>query len=290
MRSAQRVALAVAQSLAAAVGAFALGARPPKAVGTPEPGAASEVDTPVPGRAAISAHCALRVFFICLLLFVPGIAVAEEGLLPSARVIVLVRHGNYLPDPSADPELGPHLTALGVAQAKLAGPRLAKLGRFDALYVSPLQRARDTAAAMQKDFPGHAFTVLPDLAECTPPSRLARVMAGEPPADLEACRARLDRLFTARFVPAQGQPRQELYVCHGNVIRYLVTRALGVDETAWLSMSVGHTSITRIRIEPDGRMQVLSVGDVGHVPVYMQTGASGDGEGTLAAPKAAKLR
>lgn len=232
----------------------------------------------------------LRIFGICLLL-VSGLACAQEPAVPAARIIVLVRHGNYLPDANADPALGPHLSALGVEQAKLAGPRLARLGLFDALYVSPLQRARDTAAAMQKDFPGQSFTVLPDLEECTPPTRVERIMASEKQADLETCRAQLDRVFAAHFVPAEGQPRHELYVCHGNVIRYLVTRALGVDPTAWLSMSVGHTSIARIRIEPDGRMQVLSVGDVGHIPVDMQTGASGDGEGRiLPAPKKAAMR
>lgn len=232
----------------------------------------------------------LRIAWICLLLLVSASADAAEALAPAARVIVLVRHGNYLPDPAADPKLGPHLTALGVAQARRAGPRLAGLGHFDALYVSPLQRARDTAAAMQKDFPGQTFEVLPDLEECTPPTRVARIMDAEKQADLQACRAQLDRIFTTHFIPADGQPRQELYVCHGNVIRYLVTRALGVDEAAWLSMSVGHASITRIRIESDGRMQVLSVGDVGHLPGFMQTGASGDGEGSLVAPKAAKAR
>ena len=231
-----------------------------------------------------------RILGACLLLLASFAPRAAEPAAAPARIIVLVRHGNYLPDPTADPKLGPHLSPLGVAQARLAGPRLARLGLFDALYVSPLQRARDTAQAMRKDFPGQAFTVLPDLEECTPPTRVAPIMAGEKQVELEACRAQLDRLFTTHFIPPDGHARQELYVCHGNVIRYLVTRALGVDETAWLSMSVGHTSITRIRIEADGRMQVLSVGDVGHVPVYMQTGASGDGEGSLVAPKAAKAR
>ena len=231
-----------------------------------------------------------RIFASFLLLML-GLDCAAELPTPAARVIVLVRHGNYLPDAKADPKFGPHLSALGVEQAKLVGPRLAGMGHFDALYVSPLQRARDTAAAMQKDFPSQSFAVLPDLEECTPPTRVERIMAGEKQADLGACKAQLERVFAAHFLPAEGRPRQELYVCHGNVIRYLVTRALGVDETAWLSMSVGHTSITRIRVEADGSMQVLSVGDVGHVPVDMQTGASGDGEGQISpASKKAAMR
>ena len=43
----------------------------------------------------------------------------------------------------------------------------------------------------------------------------------------------------------------------------------------------GHASITRIRIAPDGSMQVIAVGDVGHLPPNLQTGASGDPERSL---------
>jgi serine/threonine-protein phosphatase PGAM5 len=68
------------------------------------------------------------------------------------------------------------------------------------------------------------------------------------------------------------------------VIRYLVTRALGVDSEAWLEMSVGNASITEIRVEPDGRFKVIAVGDVGHLPPAMLSGATGDGERNLAIP------
>jgi serine/threonine-protein phosphatase PGAM5 len=206
----------------------------------------------------------------------------EAAAEPAFRTIVLVRHGHYAPDPSADPRLGPHLSALGVAQARLAGARLAGLPvRFDKLYASPLQRARDTAASIAADLPGRPFQLEDDLAECTPPSREKRVAASEKPADLAACQRQLERLYAAHFRPAEGASSTELYVCHGNVIRYLTTRALGVDPTAWLSMSIGHASITRIRIAPDGSMQVIAVGDVGHLPPNLQTGASGDPERNL---------
>jgi serine/threonine-protein phosphatase PGAM5 len=205
------------------------------------------------------------------------------------RTIVLVRHGHYAPDPAADPALGPHLSPLGVAQAHLVGARLAGLpARFDARYASPLQRARDTAAVIAGDATGPAFEVLDDLAECTPPTRDARVMAHEKITQLAACREQLERLFAARFRPADGADRTELYVCHGNVIRYLVTRALGVDPTAWLALSVGHASITRIRVAPDGSMQVIAVGDTGHLPPNLLTGAGGDAERSLAIPALAR--
>jgi serine/threonine-protein phosphatase PGAM5 len=204
---------------------------------------------------------------------------------PAARTIYLVRHGEYVADASADPKLGPGISPLGVAQAHLVGARLAGLPvAFDAMYVSPMQRARDTAAIIAQDFPGRSFTVLDDLAECTPPTRDAKLMAGETPADLAACSAQLDRVFAKYFQPATGSERTELFVCHGNVIRSLVVRALGVDPDAWLTMSVGHASITRIRIAADGRIKVISVGDVGHLPPNLLTGATGDPDRNLAIP------
>lgn len=224
-------------------------------------------------------------FALAVTLFSAATAAEPPATAPAPREIVLVRHGNYAPDASVDETIGPPLSPIGVAQARLAGARLhGELMQPDGLYVSPMQRARDTAAAIGAEFPGRDFEVLDDLAECTPPTRRADIMAKEKPEDAAACKARLDRLFAARFRPAQGAARTEVFVCHGNVIRYLVTRALGVDGMAWLEMSVGHASLTRIRIEPDGRFKVIAVGDVGHIPVNLRTGASGDAERSLALP------
>jgi serine/threonine-protein phosphatase PGAM5 len=223
-----------------------------------------------------------KLLLSVFLLLASTFALAAETAAPAARTIILVRHGQYVPDPAADPKLGPHISPLGVAQAHLVGARLAALPvRFDALYVSPLQRARDTAAIVAEDFPGRQFTVVDDLAECTPPTRDAKIAATEKPEDIAACQSQLERVFSTYFRPADGKERTELFVCHGNVIRYLVTRALGVDAKAWLGMSVGHGSITRIRIEANGSMKLISVGDVGHLPPNLLTGASGDPERSL---------
>lgn len=212
-------------------------------------------------------------------------AVAAQPVASSARNIILVRHGNYVADSVADPRLGPGLSPLGVAQSHLTGARLASMPvKFDALYVSPLQRARDTAAIIAGDFPGRTFTVLDDLEECTPPTRRSEATKDEKPEDLAACKAQLDRLFEAHFKPAQGAERTEMYVCHGNVIRYLTTHALGVDTQAWLEISVHHASITRIRVEADGHFKVIAVGDSGHMPENLLTGATGDSPRDLAIP------
>jgi serine/threonine-protein phosphatase PGAM5 len=210
---------------------------------------------------------------------------AEPAAPPSAaKTIVLVRHGHYAPDEKADPELGPALTSIGVAQARLAGARLAALPfQFDALLASPLTRAYETARVIAEDL-GRELEVVNDLAECTPPTWRTAVVAEEKPEEMAACEAKLDKLFSERFRPATGAERRELLVCHGNVIRYLVTKALKVDTKAWLEMSVSHASLTKIRVEPDGTFKVIAVGDVGHLPPNLVTGATGDPDRSLVVP------
>lgn len=220
--------------------------------------------------------------FLALLVGALAPAQAADG---PVHTLVLVRHGNYAPDPSVDENIGPHLSPIGVAQAHLAANALAALPRFDGLYASPMQRARDTAAVIgADDFPDRKFEVVDDLAECTPPTPLGEVAKTEPPADMAACKARLDRLYARFFTAANDQDRSDLLVCHGNVIRYLVTRALGVDTGAWLAMSIGNASITTIRIDADGRAHVIAVGDVGHIPPRLRTSAWGDPPRDLAIP------
>lgn len=205
----------------------------------------------------------------------------------AARTLYLVRHGQYdQADPRPD-DVGRGLVPIGVAQARLLGARLRSLGiAFDRFDASPMTRARQTAEVLRDDLPGLALGIVPELAECTPPTRRAEIVADDDPADLATCAARLDRVFAERFVPAGDRDRHELVVAHGNVIRYLVTRALGVDTAAWLEMSVHNASLTVIRVEPDGRFKVLAVGDSGHLPPAFTTGATGDPDRGLEAPAA----
>ncbi|HSM14759.1 MAG TPA: histidine phosphatase family protein [Thermoanaerobaculia bacterium] len=203
-----------------------------------------------------------------------------------ARTIWLVRHGQYDHDDPRDEAVGKGLVPIGVAQARLLGARLRATGvAFDAFDSSPLTRARQTAEVLAADLPGLALRIVPEIAECTMATRRAEIVADEDPEEMKACAEKIDRFFAERFVPAPDRERHELVVCHGNVIRYLVTRALGVDTTAWLEMSVHNASLTVIRVEADGRFKVIAVGDSGHLPPSMLTGATGDPDRDLEVPK-----
>ena len=225
----------------------------------------------------------IRQGWVAGLLFASSLMAQEAVLPPAARTILIVRHGAYTADP-ADTSPGPGLTPLGVAQARLVAARLAAIGTVDAVYSSPMTRAHETARVIAGSLRGVTVRTLNDLAECTPRSRRAEILAREKAEDMAACESKLDALFARLFVPSRGAERRELLVCHGNVTRYLVTKALGVPTDAWLEMSVAHASITQIRVEPDGRFRVISVGDSGHIPPNLLTGAVGMSDKSLVAP------
>ena len=71
---------------------------------------------------------------------------------PSSTLFLLVRHGltpttgKILPGRAS----GLHLAEAGLAQAQAAADRIAALKQVDAIYSSPLERARETAAPIAK--------------------------------------------------------------------------------------------------------------------------------------------
>jgi len=209
---------------------------------------------------------------------VPG---ASEAL--HSRTLYLIRHGSYDEHAEAAPEKGPGLTALGIAQARLVAGRLrAASVHFDSITSSTLTRAEQTAAVIHESLPDVPLTEQSALVECAPPSTVE--LHGENLDEATACAKRLDEVFRDRFKPSVGAEVNEVIVAHGNVIRYLVAKALGVDTRHWAAMSVAHTSLTIIRVRRDGRMVVLAVGDVGHLPPNLQSWG-GKADPQLTVPK-----
>lgn len=222
---------------------------------------------------------------------IAGLCAASLGLLQGAmaaesnfvRTVYLVRHGTYVPDPKVAAEPGPGLTPLGIAQARLTGARLAGMPvRFASITSSALTRAQQTAVEIRAalpDVPGSASAL---LNECTPPSSQAAADAAATAAQA-TCKQRFDTAF-ARFVaPATDADRHDVLVCHGNVIRYFLTRALAMDTRAFASFAVSNASLTILRVRRDGSMQVVAVGDAGHIPPNLQS-FGGDADPQLLTP------
>mmetsp|Transcript_17955 Transcript_17955/g.42156 ORF Transcript_17955/g.42156 Transcript_17955/m.42156 type:complete len:352 (+) Transcript_17955:54-1109(+) len=74
-------------------------------------------------------------------------------------------------------------------------------------------------------------------------------------------------------VEKEPEPQRvyEIYVCHMNLIRYFVMRALQLPPEAWLRLRGDNAGITEIIIHPDGRVSLSRFADVGHLPIEMVT-------------------
>merc|ERR1719334_478735 len=79
------------------------------------------------------------------------------------------------------------------------------------------------------------------------------------------------RKYFHRAEPSQEETSVDILVCHGNVIRYCVCRALQLDPQAWLRMAVHNGSITVLVIKPSGRVSLLELGGAGHFESNMLT-------------------
>ena len=191
---------------------------------------------------------------------------------PGVHYVYLVRHGIYDRDTSAtDDRVSNGLNVLGHEQASLVGARLASLGvKFDRLISSEFLRAKQTADDM-----GVLLKMAPTrdalLNECTSTSVSAAIMASEKPADLAACDSARVKCWARYFVPTPEHDTYDVLVCHGNVIRWTLMRALGADTKHWSDQDSGNCSLSIIAVRPDGSIRLVMYSDVGHIPVEKQT-------------------
>lgn len=86
---------------------------------------------------------------------------------PQVTTVLLVRHGATPTTGKLLPGRAPglHLADTGIAQAERAAARIAELPKVAAVYASPLERARETAAPIAKAT-GHKVVVDRGLLEC----------------------------------------------------------------------------------------------------------------------------
>lgn len=197
------------------------------------------------------------------------------------RTIYLIRHGQYDHEDKRAPDIGKALVPLGIAQARLIANRLKSLPvTMNSLISSTMTRARQTAMIINKEFPDLELQQSRIIRECTPPTWREDIMDREDPENLEECTDQLETAFSEYFIPSpDNQDRNDIIICHGNVIRYLVTKVLTVDTMSWLQMTTGNCGLTVVQIKPDGSMKLISFNDMGHIPPNLRT-VAGSGSRT----------
>ena len=186
------------------------------------------------------------------------------------RSLVLVRHGRYDTEDRSAPQGG--LTDMGRAQARQIAQRQRGMA-FDAAYCSTLRRAEETAAIIAAELPGTAVQRARVLCECVPciPPAFAHYFTKTGPEEIERG-ARQSLAAYQRFFKRPGRAsRRELLVCHGNIIRSFVCRALGLPIESWLNFNTHNCGLTIIHVAGDGLRIVESFNDIGHLPAELHT-------------------
>ncbi|MFF4116124.1 histidine phosphatase family protein [Streptomyces sp. NPDC001714] len=188
--------------------------------------------------------------------------------------LLLVRHG--LPEAGVfDPGLSPEGAAQAERLAAWLGPE-----DLDALYVSPLRRARETVAPLER-LTGMTAAVVDDLREWdtdvsqpyTPPEqigaddpRAAALAEGRyedfvPDLDWDAFRARALRAMDTILDAHPGG--RVVAVCHGGITNTYLATLLGLPTMFWFHP--GYTSVSRVRRMHGGRIVLHSVNETAHM-------------------------
>ena len=194
----------------------------------------------------------------------------------ATRSIYLVRHGQYqrlAPDESESDSaveqairVDGGLTTLGIEQAKMTAQRLRSYP-ISAIYCSSLPRAVQTAEIIAQEFPGIALRRTPILRECTPcvPPFISRFFREVTSEETARAREQAEEAYGRYFKRARGKDKHEIVVCHGNLMRYFVSRALEVEPETWVRMGIFNCGISQVRISPRWT-EVVCHNDSGHLP------------------------
>ncbi|EUB57298.1 Serine/threonine-protein phosphatase PGAM5, mitochondrial [Echinococcus granulosus] len=187
----------------------------------------------------------------------------------ASRHILLVRHGQYH---YAENDSECHLTNLGRQQLDLTGRRLRQLNfPYTRIFYSTMTRAIESTDEIIKHLPGVPATPCDLIREGAPFPPEPAVFNWPPEGNVafEEDGPRIETAFTNyihRAEPTQSEDSYEILVCHGNVIRYFVCRALQLPPEAWIRMSLDHGSLTWLTIRPTGTVSLRWLGNSGHMP------------------------
>jgi serine/threonine-protein phosphatase PGAM5 len=181
--------------------------------------------------------------------------------------------------------------------------------RIKAIHVSGMARAKETAHIIASHLGGNGSVVVTDpdplLNEALPapiiPKRPDVGSLRKQQAEIRANQGRIEEAFqkyihraesavstTATVIGSTdtaGDAHEfEVIVCHGNVIRYFLMRALQLPPEAWLRFSVFNCSITYLMVQPNGYVTARLVGDTGHLSYEDTTFSGSHGYNWAAAP------
>lgn len=207
--------------------------------------------------------------------------------------IILARHGEPVVEERHDAPVNPQLSLRGQWQAQRLGDWLA-CEPIDWVITSSMRRAQQTALPLQGQL-DLAPEVVKDFDEIDRRARVYapfQVLKERFPAQWQAIQ-RQDweflgwdppEQFNARVIAAWDEllarrPGERVFVaCHGGVIGAITAHLLGTQMFQGLA-NPPFASCTRIRVESDGRVQLVSANEISHFDATRERHVGPDGEG-----------
>lgn len=194
--------------------------------------------------------------------------------------LLLIRHGLPVRIDDAGGPADPELSEEGWAQAhRLAAWYGDRREPIEAVYCSPLRRARETAMPLAEaigrevvvddelaefDRGFHFYVPLEELKEAGDP-RYRQIMSGEwdDAVEVDPDTFRQVVVGAVERVIAANPGGRVAVVCHGGVVNAYASYVLGIDST--LFFNPGYTSVSRILAARSGERSILSLNEVGHL-------------------------
>ena len=192
--------------------------------------------------------------------------------------LLIIRHGlpvrRELTEGAADPELAPQ----GREQAEHLARYLAS-ELIDAVYASPLARAKETAAPLA-ELLGMEIRISPGVAEWDQNSseyvpveelkaandpRWHAMLAGEWSSDESEDDFRTRVLESIETIVDDHRGQKVAVVCHGGIINGYLSHVLGLGEFARGFFYPNYTSINRVAAASSGERSIVTINETSHL-------------------------
>jgi len=204
--------------------------------------------------------------------------------------LIFVRHGRPEHVVEMEGSADPGLADVGHEQAQQVGTWLLN-AQIDALYVSPMQRARQTAAPFavlsgmtavvrdhlrEFDHEGSSYVPTEVLKAIDPDGYRERIASGFLDEGFDQVQFLGDVVGAVDRIVADHRGQRVAVVCHGGVINAYLGHCLGFPDDDFMRFDVDYSSISRVFVSSTFQRSIASINErphfVGHPHLAVRGG------------------
>ncbi|MCP3936754.1 MAG: histidine phosphatase family protein [Actinomycetia bacterium] len=193
--------------------------------------------------------------------------------------LIFVRHGlpEHIEKTDGSPA-DPPLAELGRRQAEAAAAWLTQ-EQIDAIYVSPMFRARETAQPLEwalkmeaivadgiAEFDrDHSAYIPSEVLKQTNYEAWQTMMQGGYDGLGDPILFQDTVSATVAQIASDHKGQRVVVVCHGGVINAYISEVLGRDRDDFMFCNVDYTSISRVLVASSGQRSLMSLNETAHI-------------------------